>query len=285
MNHEKQINKHGLSRYIPSEIRRQVRKRCGFGCIVCGCPIYEYEHLAPTFSEAVSHDPARIVLLCGSCHNRVTRGLWSKEKITKHASRPYCVESGLISDAFDVGNRFPIVQIGSARWIDTSVILRNFGESIFRVDAPEENGGPFRLSGVFCDEEGKEIFRIEQNEWYGNTENWDIEIVGRRLTIRRGKGQISLVIQTEPPDTLVIEQINMLYKGCGIVGGKDTKFEIAMQGGAKIEVGASVAVADCAYDITEKGIAGAWHGSTQNISIQAGGGMSVTLRINCDGDE
>ena len=192
MNHKKQINKHGLSRYIPSDVRRQVRKKCGFRCIVCGCPICEYEHLTPTFAEAEFHDPAGIVLLCGSCHNRVTQGLWSKEKITEHAGRPFCSESDSISDAFDVGNRFPIVQIGSAKWIDTPIVLRVFGEPILRVDAPEEDGGPFRLSGVFCDEDGKEIFRIEQNEWFGSIENWDIEIVGRRLTIRRGKGQISL---------------------------------------------------------------------------------------------
>jgi len=30
---------------IPSDIKRTVRQKCGFGCVMCLCPIYDDEHL------------------------------------------------------------------------------------------------------------------------------------------------------------------------------------------------------------------------------------------------
>src|SRR5690348_15018177 len=30
---------------ITEEKKRQIRKRCGFGCIFCGRPLYEYHHI------------------------------------------------------------------------------------------------------------------------------------------------------------------------------------------------------------------------------------------------
>lgn len=30
------INKQGISRDIPDPIKRDVRQRCGFGCVICG---------------------------------------------------------------------------------------------------------------------------------------------------------------------------------------------------------------------------------------------------------
>ena len=40
---------------IPAEIIRKVRQRCGFGCIFCGCPIYEIHHIID-WADTKSHD-------------------------------------------------------------------------------------------------------------------------------------------------------------------------------------------------------------------------------------
>jgi magnesium chelatase family protein len=47
-----EINKHGLSRTIPAEIRREIRQRSKFGCVICRNAIYTYEHIDPTFVNA-----------------------------------------------------------------------------------------------------------------------------------------------------------------------------------------------------------------------------------------
>jgi len=71
------VNKHCLKREIPAAVKRTVRQACGFGCMVCGEAIYEYEHIDPEFAEAKEHSPDAIGLLCPTCHARVTRRLYS----------------------------------------------------------------------------------------------------------------------------------------------------------------------------------------------------------------
>ena len=68
-------NKHGLTRDIPNDVKRKVRQRDGFGCVICGSAFYTYEHFDPEFVEAENHDPHGICLLCGTCHRRKTSGL------------------------------------------------------------------------------------------------------------------------------------------------------------------------------------------------------------------
>ena len=87
-------NKNGLSRNIDSETKRIIRQKCGFGCVICGCAIYQFEHVDPVFSEAKEHNPDNIVLLCATCHDSVTRGIWSKEKVKIAAKNPKCYQKG-----------------------------------------------------------------------------------------------------------------------------------------------------------------------------------------------
>lgn len=80
-------NIHGLARDIPENVRRQVRQECGFGCVICGLAIIQYHHIDPEFVDAEIHDPKKIVLLCGSCHQRA-KDFWSKDLILKRSAKP-----------------------------------------------------------------------------------------------------------------------------------------------------------------------------------------------------
>ncbi len=75
------LNKYGLSRRIPAEIRRDVRQRSNFGCIICRRGFYQYEHIDPPYENAKEHNPENICCLCGACHDAVTRGQLSKRMI------------------------------------------------------------------------------------------------------------------------------------------------------------------------------------------------------------
>jgi hypothetical protein len=55
-----ETNKHGLGRPIPPEIKGKIRKECGFGCVKCGYWLCEYDHFAPEFKDAMSHDPNHV---------------------------------------------------------------------------------------------------------------------------------------------------------------------------------------------------------------------------------
>ena len=71
----KKKNRFGLSRDIPDKKKRAIRQACGFGCIVCGCMLFEYAHSDPPFEDAKTHDPEKIKLLCKGCHGKFDKGL------------------------------------------------------------------------------------------------------------------------------------------------------------------------------------------------------------------
>ena len=213
-----EANKYGLFRDPPDPAKRQVRQRCYFGCVKCGFAVYEYHHFNPPFREAKTHDPEGITLLCGKCHNLVTRGRMSNQTVGKYNRTPKCLERGFSREPFDVGDKSPVVVLGNMTFVNTPIILEAFGEPLIAVEPPEEPGTPFRITAAFQDNSGNELFRIVQNEWQGLSSNWDIETKGSRTIIRQALRQIALMIRTEPPGKLVIEQLNMFCRGLRIIG-------------------------------------------------------------------
>ena len=157
-------NMYGLSRNIPEEIKRKVRKMCGFGCVVCGVGIVEYEHVEPEFKNCREHDPNNIVLLCPSCHSRVTRKFWNKDTIKLASKNPKCLQTGFTGDIFAF-TKWPSIVLGGA-WISgVAVPISIKNQPLFIFEPPEEAGQPFRVSASFLDSTGVQTLRILRNEW------------------------------------------------------------------------------------------------------------------------
>lgn len=222
-----EVNKHGLKRHIPAAIAREVRQRCGFGCIICGCAIYQYEHVDPTFAEARRHDPNNIVLLCGGCHDRASRGLLSKETIKNYAEEPRCLQEGYSFGPFDLGYKHPTIILGTTKAINAHTIVEVLGDPLLRIDKPEKPGAPFLISARLHDRSGKEVVKIERNEWQSSIENWDVTVEGQKITIYQGSRDIALILRSEPPNVLFIERLEMYYRGVGISckEGKHLRFD------------------------------------------------------------
>src|SRR5262245_16747171 len=102
-----QKNQYGLSRDIPADVKRAVRQACGYGCVICGSAIIEYEHVEPTFENAREHDPDGITLLCPQCHGKVTRKFLSKQTVQNAMLHPKCKEQGYANEFFDIGRTHP----------------------------------------------------------------------------------------------------------------------------------------------------------------------------------
>jgi SEC-C motif len=249
------INKNGLSRDIPDPVKREVRKRCGFGCVVCGCAIYQYEHVDPTFAEAFTHDPDSITLLCAGCHDRVTRGLLSKETVKKHDHSPQTKKAGFSFGPFDIGDNHPEVVAGAFRAKMTSRIIVVSGEPILAVEPPEEVGGPFRLSALLCDSAGTEILRIVSNEWQASTNNWDIEVIGQQIKIRSAHRNVTLSLRTLPPHTIIIEKLDMYYQGTHIVCDGENYFKVITPSGRTFHASATeVTECECGISVSPSGL-------------------------------
>ena len=119
-----EVNKYGLSRYIGPNIARQIRQACGYGCVICGDAIFQYEHIDPEFAEAREHSPEHIAALCGGCHDKITRGFWSKNKVKEARQNPVCKQQGFSHSSLDIAAKGNfIVKIGSTEFVNLGTII------------------------------------------------------------------------------------------------------------------------------------------------------------------
>lgn len=209
----KKTNKFGLSRNIPAKVKREVRRRCKFGCVICRSGFYQYEHIDP-FENVSSHDPARICCLCGSCHDSVTRGQLSKAAVDTAYKQiwqapPANVPPPIGPLDFHTGSANLLIG-GLLYSPAVKSVLRYYETDLIKVE-PGSGDSPGSISAVFFDDEGKEIFYLDKNEWIGDSSNWDIEVVGPRLTVRNPKGRVVLALRLDPPGNIVIERLDMRF--------------------------------------------------------------------------
>ncbi|MHA7883495.1 HNH endonuclease [Nitratireductor rhodophyticola] len=221
-------NRYGLGRDIPADVARAVRQRDGFGCVVCGNAIIDYEHFAPEFKDAKEHNTDGIVLLCVMCHGLKTRGRLSSQSISDAMKSPKALQRGFSFGPFDVGSKHPELILGNVVARNVPVLLQIFGENVFCIREPEAQGGPFRISAFVSDRNGAPMMHIVDNEWRTRTSNWDVRVEGKRITINSNVRDIDLVLRSNPPHQLVFERFNMRHRGIAISSnaGQPTVFEM-----------------------------------------------------------
>ncbi|MFZ6686621.1 hypothetical protein ACO0K0_02600 [Undibacterium sp. SXout11W] len=237
-------NKYGLSRRIPDPIAREIRQRCGFGCVICGLAFYDYEHFDPDFAEATEHNPAGMTLLCSQCNQKRARGRLSAETVARHNADPKCKQQGYSSELFDFGLESMTVNFAGVSFTDCTHLIVVNGSPILSVKPPAETGQPFRLSGQFTDSKGRVTLKIQDNEFSVGSNNWDVDCEGPRITIRRGLGDISLVLKMNPPNELIIERLEMQSQGVFFRGNLDV-LEISMDGGKHWSSWSSCSIKGC----------------------------------------
>lgn len=214
-------NRFGLGRTIPSDVKREVRRRCGFGCVRCGLGFYDYEHFAPDFKDATKHDPAGITLLCMQCNQKRARGQLSAETVAQANTSPYCLQKGFTREEWGFGHHPIEVIFGGASFVDVASVIVINEYPLISILPPEDGSNFYRISALFSDRYGQPTLRIHENEWFAGAENWDVECVGPRITIRNGPNDISLVLRSDPPHRIVIEKLNMEFDGYTLKGDEE----------------------------------------------------------------
>lgn len=227
LNRTMTTNRQNLSRPIPEAVKREVRQRDGFGCIVCGSSFYQYDHLGTEFKDAETHDPQQIVLLCGGCHDRKNRGALSTETIQMRAKSPHCMQANFSWGPMDVGHDHPEIILGTLTARNVRSLLTIDGEDVFSISRPLVAHGPFTVNASLYDKDGRQTIKIVSNEFQVMVSNWDVEVTGARVTVRSAPAKFDLVIRMEPPHRLVIERLDMVYKNFSIQcrEGQDTTIE------------------------------------------------------------
>lgn len=210
---------------IPVEIKREVRQRCGFGCVVCGIPLYEYEydHMIE-WSDVHRHVAEEITLLCNLHHGEKTRGLLPKDAVVEANKKPYNKRSGISTNyLLHYSGANVYITIGGSRFeyenlVEGSVFVPLLVDGIPMIAFKLEQGKLF-LNFIAFNEFNKPIIQIRDNELVHDTQQWDIEWVAQNLTIKQSKGEILLQLVFRPPNGISISKGRILRNGLELLVG------------------------------------------------------------------
>jgi hypothetical protein len=209
------------SRNIPLPIQREIRQRCGFGCVICGMPLYEYEHMEE-WAIVQRHVADEITLLCDQHHREKTAGLLLKNVVLKANSEPHNLKSG-VSKPYDLhfsGKRAEIVIGGNGFTCEDEgygtimVPISVDGSPLIGFILADEH---LLLNLAIFDEFNAPILHIKNNQLFYSVSPWDIQLVGTNLSIREEKRKILIEIEFQPPDKVVINRGRFLKNGVEIL--------------------------------------------------------------------
>ncbi len=207
-------NRFGLSRYIPAAIRKQVRRRCKFGCVVCGKAIWTYEHIDPPFSDARVHDPTKITLLCGHHQLESSKGLLSKKSIQEFDANPMGSRRGYVDAIFDLNGKVPSLVLGTNKLgLKPGQVFSINGLPILKIEHPERKSRKWRLSGIFYGEKNQKLCYIDRNELRLLAHNYDIVQISRRFCISNINGDRIFELEINPPDELIVKFMKLTLDG------------------------------------------------------------------------
>ena len=216
------INKHGLKRYIEEDVRLKIRQEAGFGCVICGCGIVDYEHIFPEFSECKEHDPEKMTLLCPRCHAKKTRGFLNTDTIWRAKNNPFCLTKGHSNEFIDFGKVHPRVIIGGSlfEFVEHVIVIDN--TSVLSINKPLTENDVFSISARFYSDNSKLSLAIERNQWVAFNTNWDVNVSGGKIMIKNDNNKYNLILDFNTENTIIIEKINMRFDNCTIEGDRES---------------------------------------------------------------
>ena len=183
-------------RSIPEDVKQAVRKKCGFGCVICGLPIYHYDHV-DGFATVQSHAVENMILLCPGHHQEKTSKRLSKEvvrraaaaplNLTRDCSAPHPVLIAGDRGRLEVGGN--VYEFDFQSNADRFEAIRIRGVTVFGVSRED---GYLLLDIILTDQNGDVILQVERGELTISTDVWDYRIEGQDIQIRSAKRSIDL---------------------------------------------------------------------------------------------
>lgn len=209
------------SRNIPLPIQREIRQRCGFGCVVCGLPLYEYEHMEE-WAQVKRHVAEEITLLCDQHHREKTGGLLPKEVVRQANSSPFNLREGVSKPyALHFAGKHAEVIIGG-----NSFTCEDQGYGTVMVPISIDGvalvglilgDGHLLLNFVAFDECNQPVLHIKNNQLIYSMSPWDVQLVGTTLTLREAHRKILLEIEFAPPNKIVVTRGRFLRNGVEVL--------------------------------------------------------------------
>ena len=189
------------ARYIPEELKQAVRQACCFGCVVCGLPIYHYDHIED-FVVVQEHTAENLALLCPTHHQDKTSGRLTAAVVTACRIQPANAKRNHTTPHLHlaVGDRARFVLGGVVYESSFALIgnrfeaIRLYGQTMLGVT---HEAGNLLFDICLMDESGRVILLIDKGELMISTGVWDYRVEGKDLEIRSDQTTVSLRLRFE----------------------------------------------------------------------------------------
>lgn len=206
---------------IPRSIQRQVRKECGYGCVICGLPLFEYHHIIEWAIEQ-KHEVNNLVLLCPTHHSSVTKGLTKEAQVRRYRASPFNLSNGKSR------SNLPFFFEGDSCsvFMGSLMFKTEFQNGEGEINAISVDGIPIvgfvlqdnqlLLNLNLFDNFNNLILSISNNEILVSNIPWDMKFEGTKLTIYNSPRNLLFVINFNPPNLLIIEKGKFYCNGIKI---------------------------------------------------------------------
>lgn len=198
-------------------MKREIRRRCGFGCVVCGVPVYHYDHLHG-WDPTRGHVADEITLLCGLHHDLKTRRLMTVEQAVAADASPYNCRDGRTTPfplGFENSDGFVIALGGNTfAWPGPEcapIVVDNQPAFLFRRREKE-----LLLNLDLRDQYNLPSMIVRDNEVAISLANWDVTFIANTLTLRRPAHKTFARIVFELPNKMLVEEAHVLMNGVSI---------------------------------------------------------------------
>ena len=135
---------------IYDPMKREVRQHCGFGCAMCGLPLYTYEHMLG-WANVHRHVAEELTLLCYQHQYEKTHGLLSIEDVKRADLNPYNLREG-------ISKPYTLHYSGSN-------CIADIGRNVFSF---QDDGSNPEFVAFAIDEEPIIGFRLDNGHWLLN---------------------------------------------------------------------------------------------------------------------
>lgn len=209
---------------IPLPMKRRIRQRCFFGCVMCGAPIFDYEHM--TGFTQTGHDESDITLLCPEHHREKTSGRLHAD-IVRQADRAPFNSGKLLSSGHELyfsGDDFDL---------DLGNLNVHWDHGLKNGVAVSVDGAPFIgvsfVNGLTLfsldlrDRDNRTLVKVTKGVLRYCPSNWDIIFEGTLLSIRTGHGSVVFEMKLCPPNCIKIIRADMWLNGVNLGIGKSTE--------------------------------------------------------------
>lgn len=214
---------------IPEDVKREVRRQCGFGCAICGMPFFEYDHIEE-YAGVKEHAADNLILLCPNHHASKTTKKLSKERIKEAKAHPFNNGKTQTSAYKIEPTKQLTILLGSnlmAGWRpdinnEYDLIWVN-GKSFFTIHS--ENGW-LTVSTEITDKDGNTLLYVERGELIIYTAAWDYIYEGDNIKIRMAPRNIILDLNLSDKKVEVLKGMFLDKSLDGLIVETETMFNI-----------------------------------------------------------